>query len=130
VFLPGIFFCVDVFPKGHYNSGKMHYLERLREKRKAAKVTQRELAAAVGVQKAHICRVENGARRASAGLIVRLALYFGDDPIGALKQSIALEGGRRGHTAKRHLPAETRAHVNASDGVQYTPHPQGAQDVR
>lgn len=108
----------------------MHYLERLREKRKAAKATQHELAIAVGVQKGHICKVENGARKASAGLIVRLALYFNDDPIEALKQSVVLEGGRRGHTAKRHLPAETRTHANASDGGQYTPHSQGEQDGR
>jgi transcriptional regulator with XRE-family HTH domain len=93
----------------------MHYLDELREKRKRAGLKQHELGAAVGVEKAHISRIETGTRKASAGLIVRLAMLFGDDPIAALKQANVLEARRRGHTAKRHLSADTMTHEGAPD---------------
>ncbi len=52
----------------------------VKEARHSARMTQRELAAAVGVKASHIAYIENGRRRPSIPLINRLADTLGLSP--------------------------------------------------
>lgn len=94
----------------------MHYAKLIRGKRKAAKLTQRQVADAVGVQPQHICRIESGTRTASEALIVRLAVLFGDDPMEALRGcDVAKKKVRSANLAKRASGPETEATVNGCE---------------
>lgn len=92
----------------------MHYAKLIRGKRKAARLTQRQVAEAVGVQPQQICRIESGTRTASEALVVRLAVLFGDDPVAALRtyEVRKKKKARSASLAKRASEPETEATAN------------------
>ena len=75
----------------------------VKEARDEARMTQRELATAVGIKASHIAYIENGRRRPSISLINRLGETLGLD---AKEQQIVQDQGNEFHfrsSARREL---------------------------
>src|SRR5271166_5692056 len=80
----------------------------VKEARDGARMTQRELAAAIGVKASHIAYIENGHRRPSISLINRLSATLGLDA----KELLVLA-----HPEAKQIIESARPLVKKSDGA-------------
>ena len=76
----------------------------VKEARDGARMTQRDLAAAVGIKASHIAYIENGHRRPSIALINRLSKTLGLDA----KELLVLAHPEAKQIVDRALPASKR----------------------
>lgn len=85
------------------------YSQRIRELRKARRMTQADLARATGVTQQQICNVERRRKKPSAQLVVRMALAFNLEPMHELRLAGMLEKEKRGFpTTKSESAPETQ----------------------